>query len=491
MPGGLKISHKGLILVAIPVVFELLFVSLLIFMLQQAEADLRQEIKSKEIIYTAGVFGRNVAEGASSIAAYSTTKSEYFKEKYFGNKKEIHNRLKSLKKLLKDAGRKSQLKEFKKLETATAKGERVLEKLLKSTDRKIAGQKSDFSFHGPLAMLHSKQLLGNVIKSAQNIIDREKLLEESYLDAASKSRERLKYLIMGFVVFNIFIAVILANFFSKSITKRIKSVIQNTQRVPKGEELTPPIGGGDEIAELDVQFHQMVDELYKAQKMKQYLLSMVSHDLRSPLTSVQGVLTMLGAGAFGEISEKAKYRVQTAEKEVIRLIALTNDLLDVEKLASGNLEMELKNTNSSSIIEATVGSMTAFAEQHGIKIKAHPSDIDFRADKDRLVQVLVNLVSNAIKYSYKGDTVTVKVESNDQAVIFSIKDQGRGIPEDYIERVFDKFQQVEESDSSEKGGKGLGLAICKSIVEAHGGEISVDSTYGVGSTFWFSIPLDS
>ena len=487
MPTGLKIAHKGLILVAIPVVFELIFVSFLIVMLQQAESDLRKEIRSKEIIYTAGNFGRNVAEGATAIAAYSTTRSVFFKEKYRDSKVGMKKQLKNLKKLMKEADKQDQLKRLEKLELATSKGKAVLDKILESTEQKIAGKSPSFKFSGPLAMVSSKRMMTEIIQATQAIRIEEKLNAERYLKASSKSRERLQYLIMGFVGFNIFLAVILANYYSKSITHRLKTVVDNTYRVPKGEELTPIIGGNDEITELDSQFHSMVDELYNAQKMKQYLLSMVSHDLRSPLTSVQGLLTMLAAGAFGELSDKAKVRVNTAEAEINRLINMTNDLLDVEKLASGNLEMESLEISSEDISKATTGSMTSFAEQHSVKLKVDDPGFRLNADKDRLVQVMVNLVSNAIKYSPKGSTVTIKVEQDEDQTTFSVIDQGRGIPEEFVDKVFDKFQQVEESDSKDKGGKGLGLAICKSIVEAHGGTIGLDSSFGKGSTFWFTI----
>ena len=487
----MKISTKGIILVSIPVVFELLFVTFLILMLQQAESDLRREITSKEIIYNTGVFGRNVAEGATVVAAYTTTHSDYFREKYENNRKGIHSQLRILKSLMTRANKADQLERLKKLEVTTKKGEAILDKIVKTTDSTIEGKSSGFAFSGPLAIVTSKKLIDEVMRNVQSILEEEKILAEAYLKAAAKSRERLQYLIMGFVVFNIIIAMVLANFFSRSITARIKSVIDNTYKVPKGEALTPPIGGSDEIAELDQQFHDMVDELYKAQQMKQYLLSMVSHDLRSPLTSVQGLLTMLAAGTFGEISEKAKKRVETAEVEVKRLIDMTNDLLDVERLASGTLQMEISSTDTDQIIEATLGSMTAFAEQHGIILARQGENIDFQADGDRLVQVMVNLVSNAVKFSEPETTITLCAaidEADPEKVRFSVIDQGRGIPETHIDKVFEKFQQVEDSDASVKGGKGLGLSICKSIVEAHGGQIGVNSVQGQGSTFWFTVP---
>ncbi|MBZ0188197.1 MAG: HAMP domain-containing histidine kinase, partial [Candidatus Obscuribacterales bacterium] len=295
------------------------------------------------------------------------------------------------------------------------------------------------------------------------------------------------YLLMAFVGFNIGLAFLLNKSFSVYITNRLGAIIDNTQKVPKGEQLSPPIGGSDEIAQLDKVFHDMVDELYKAQRMKQYLLSMVSHDLRSPLTSVQGLLTMMAAGTFGKLTDRAQKRVESAEAEVSRLINMTNDLLDVERLASGNLVMILAPTPAREILDAALGSMQTLAEQHQVKLFADARDIMIEADKERLIQVMINLVSNAIKSSPADSTIILTAGVQDDLVVFNVTDEGRGIPSEFIDKIFEKFQQVEESDSTEKGGKGLGLAICKSIVEAHGGTIGVVSEYGKGSTFWFSL----
>lgn len=130
-----------------------------------------------------------------------------------------------------------------------------------------------------------------------------------------------------------------------------------------------------------------------------------------------------------------------------------------------------------------------FAEQQGVKLAAsEQSKAEIFADRDRLVQVLINLVSNAIKFSPKGGTVTLAVSEEDAGIRFNIIDQGRGVPEQLREAIFDRFKQVEEDDAKVKGGSGLGLAICKAIVERHGGTIGVDSQEGKCSTFWFRIP---
>jgi two-component sensor histidine kinase len=221
------------------------------------------------------------------------------------------------------------------------------------------------------------------------------------------------------------------------------------------------------------------------------LLSVVSHDLRSPLTSVQGLLTLLSAGAFGVIPDKARERIASVESDLTRLTRLINELLDAEMLVSGKLVMRRQLIDVQELFDAAVGSLSGLALQQRVQLSVIKSNLQLYADKDRLVRVLVNIVANAIKYSPKGATVVLSAEFNGDSVILKVKDSGRGIPTKFQKAIFERFQQVSEGDWSEKGGVGLGLAISKSIVEAHGGKIGVDSQKGAGSTFWVSLPANT
>lgn len=221
------------------------------------------------------------------------------------------------------------------------------------------------------------------------------------------------------------------------------------------------------------------------------LLSVVSHDLRSPLTSVQGLLTLLSAGAFGVIPDKARERIASVESDLTRLTRLINELLDAEMLVSGKLIMRRSLIDVQELFDMAVGSLSGLAMQQKVHLSVIKSNLQLYADKDRLVRVLVNIVANAIKYSPKGATVVISAEFNGDSVILKVKDSGRGIPTKYQKAIFERFQQVSEGDWSERGGVGLGLAISKSIVEAHGGTIGVDSQGSPGSTFWVCLPANT
>ncbi len=231
-----------------------------------------------------------------------------------------------------------------------------------------------------------------------------------------------------------------------------------------------------------------VSERKELEKMKKEFVATVSHELRTPLTSIRGSLTLLSVGALGVLPEGVKKVVSIAERNTIRLIGLINDILDIEKLEAGKLDMVMDDLALSNVIERSQESVKSFAEQHGVNLIMAQTDIKVHADGDRLVQVLVNLLSNACKFSPKGGNVRVDVIDIPNWVEVRVIDQGRGIPEKFKNLLFQKFQQVEASDSRKKGGTGLGLVICKGIIEQHGGIIGVDSVEGQGSTFYFRIP---
>lgn len=231
-----------------------------------------------------------------------------------------------------------------------------------------------------------------------------------------------------------------------------------------------------------------VSDKYEIERMKRDFVATVTHELRTPLTSIRGSLSLLKAEAFGQLPAQMKNVVAIAERNTIRLIGLINDILDIEKLSAGKLEMHFSYVPLSVIIERTLESVKSFAEQYEVKIETTPTNLKAYADNDRIVQVLVNLVSNAVKFSPKDGVVTIVQIETDEWVEVQVTDQGIGIPKAKIGLLFQRFNQIKSADKRHQGGTGLGLAISKSIIEQHGGNIGVDSEEGKGSTFWFTVP---
>lgn len=222
--------------------------------------------------------------------------------------------------------------------------------------------------------------------------------------------------------------------------------------------------------------------------------SMISHELRTPLVSIRGTLSLLDGGRLGQLPEKAQQLTRIALSELERLNTLINDILDIKKIEAGKLTLKFKQVVPSEIIATTFQSMENMANQASIRLVSQVNTTDkIYADRDHVVQVLVNLISNAIKFSGNGQQVLVQAESRDtntvhKIVRFSVIDKGRGIPEGEIPKLFTQFQQVNQTDTMPRGGTGLGLAISKAIVEKHGGKIGVNSVLREGSTFWFELP---
>jgi PAS domain S-box-containing protein len=231
-----------------------------------------------------------------------------------------------------------------------------------------------------------------------------------------------------------------------------------------------------------------VTEAKKVERMKNEFVSTVSHELRTPLTSIRGALGLLEAGVMGPLEESTLEIVRIARTNSERLIRLINDMLDLEKIEAGKLEMVLRDVGAEALVESAVDSVRGTAEQAGVTVAIHlEPDLRAHVDVDRVVQVLTNLLSNAIKFSPRGGAVTLRARACEERARFEIVDRGPGIPPELRARLFQKFQQLDASDARAKGGTGLGLSISKAIVEQHGGAIGVDSTPGEGATFWFEI----
>ncbi len=235
-----------------------------------------------------------------------------------------------------------------------------------------------------------------------------------------------------------------------------------------------------------------ITERKEAEKLKQEVIAMVSHDLRAPLTSIGLTLEMVREGVVGELDEKGVKFIDRAKVSVAALIHMINDLIDVERFEAGGMALNYDEAVVDEIL-ASVEMVRPEAERKKIKLEVLPEPGIIEVDKERLGRVVVNLTNNAIKFTPEGKRITVgtKVLDHDtkpHEIEFFVHDEGPGIPAEKVELVFEKFQQVGTGSEGERKGSGLGLAICKAIAEAHGGTIGVESTAGEGSRFWFRVP---
>lgn len=233
-----------------------------------------------------------------------------------------------------------------------------------------------------------------------------------------------------------------------------------------------------------------ISERKHMDRVKSEFVSTVSHELRTPLTSIKGALGMINSGILGQLPDKAKRMVELAHNNTERLILLVNDLLDMEKIQAGKMNLQMAKINLTDLVKESIAMNQTYASNLKVKLALDnsPPDYFIAADPSRMSQVMANLISNAAKYSPADDVVRINIVAEDDFIKVSVTDNGRGIPTEYHSKIFQKFSQLDASDSRQKGGTGLGLNITKAIVEHHGGRIDFFSEVNCGATFYFTLP---
>ncbi len=234
-----------------------------------------------------------------------------------------------------------------------------------------------------------------------------------------------------------------------------------------------------------------ITERKRVDQLKSEFISTVSHELRTPLTSIRGALGLLSGGRVGDISAEAGEMVKIALNNSERLVRLINDILDVEKIRSGKLDFEISELDLAGAVEEAIAANRGFALEHETRIvvEGRLDSAKVQADPDRLAQVFANLISNAAKFSPKGKPIELGLDVGDELVRVTVRDWGPGVPEEFEERLFERFAQADGSDSRRTSGTGLGLSITKAIVEHMNGAIGYEPAEGGGSRFYFELPI--
>jgi signal transduction histidine kinase len=235
---------------------------------------------------------------------------------------------------------------------------------------------------------------------------------------------------------------------------------------------------------------QDVTRFKNLDRMKSEFIATVSHELRTPLTSINMAVDILSREVLGSVNEPQRDMLVTAKDDCERLTKLVKELLDMSRLESGKYELRSEKINLRSVVEEALKPLRLQFREKGIHLETEipPSTPEVPGDQQQLSWVVANLVSNALRYTPADGTVTIHSDLLDDSIRVSVKDSGRGIPADAVEVIFDKFVQIKQSTDAMPGSVGLGLAIAKEVVEAHGGRIWVESSVGQGSTFFFTIP---
>lgn len=590
---NLKLAHQGLVLVSIPLVFELVFVLSLSSLQHQTEIEAARLSRSKDILTEVNILASLFYEAVTTNITAAAGKTVALNNRFDDVMKRIRDHLGALQTLT--GGERNQTAAMMRFQRTVDRTLSLLDQVHKSVEK---GAWQDINIE------ESQQLLSELVADLRVVSRKQAETQRESSEGERRARRLVQQCVFAGVAVNVMLALALVLYFNKNTAARLKILMENTLKLGRRERLSPALAGTDELAHLDQTIHRMADELELAIKkeraildnasdiicsidpigmftavnpasldvlgyepseligkssvrivspatlksterslstiiqskstgtfenqmrhkdgrtidtlwsahwsedeqqlfcvihdisaskemlrVKQQFVSTLSHDLRAPLSSLKVMHASLVRGVYGQVPEAASAKLQSANQELVRLIALINDLLDIEKMESGKLEMDVREVLIQSVFDQTVNAIGAGAEEAGIKLVIHPSDAAIKADERRLVQVLVNLVGNAVKFSPSGQSVILTAYREENFLKVEVKDFGRGIPEAKLSSIFDRFGQVESSDATEKGGTGLGLAICKAIVEQLSGEIGVKSKLNEGSIFWFKIPL--
>ncbi len=591
----MKLIHRGLILVLVPVAFEFIFVGTLFGMMHQAEMEVARAEKAREIITHLNRIQRHILVWVAGLSPYASLSGTPGPAKARLAANNVKEEFKRLRKVVSDEP--EQLASVDKMEKSWDDGVKI------SVDIKDAWSMYSL-FNSSSGLERGRGLMSGLLDYSDAIRNQTEKIENESPERQAEIREYMKIWLSFGLTLNVVLAVALAFYFNRVTAARLAVVVDNTRRLAGGLPLNEPLRGDDEFARLDKVFNNMardinilaekerallvhavdvicsldadgtisdvspacekvwgykVDELLSkrlmsivfeddqnatlerislikktnadstfenrikrkdgrlvdmlwslnwsadqrtffcvahdnterknAERMKQDFVAMLSHDLRSPLNSVQAFFTMLREKVYGSLNDKGMNRAASLEGTVSWLIEMISDLLDIDKIEAGLADLDLREASLRDVADRASEALSNLADESAVEIVLPTNDAKVLIDNDMFMRVVTNLLSNAIKYSPKKSTVDVEISQAEGYVELRVIDHGPGIALENQESVFERFKQIKESDAKKHRSSGLGLAVSKAIVEQHKGTIGVTSALGEGSTFWVRLPV--
>jgi len=296
----------------------------------------------------------------------------------------------------------------------------------------------------------------------------------------------LNLIFLGIGVFSLVFSVVIGAFLAKRLSRPIQNTVSVTKQISDGDYKVriKENSNTKELDELMVSINQLADSLGKQETLRKRLTADVAHELRTPLTSIGTHIEAMIEGVWEPTTE----RLQSCHDEILRIGKMVQDMESLEKVESENLKLNKTKINLTEIAEKAVNNFEGDISKKNLKLSIDGNSADIFADKDRINQVFINLISNAVKYTPDGGEIHISISETEKSVKIGIKDNGIGIPEDELPFIFERFYRADKSRNRMTGGSGIGLAIVKSIVTAHGGVVEAESRLNEGSCFAVTLP---
>jgi signal transduction histidine kinase len=486
----MKLRHQGLIFLGIPLVCELLFLGALVFNLERLDEAAQREANAKRIIANCQEIRFSLNRYYMLLGAQRFMDTSRMEEKLASFSQNIDDKLALLRAA--SAGDKESSQIVKEYSANLGRAERLFADAAGSYER---GSQRAVLARFVEESEFVEELFDCFQKTAhceEQLIRRYEPVVREFQPQSLQNRQRLRDELVAIGALNTIVVVALFLYYRRHTLQRLRALMTNMSLFSLGRQDLVPVGGDDELAELDGKFRQMAEARDESESMRRSMYAMVSHDLRSPLTSTSLTLSFLLDSDTTQLPDNLSRKLQTINSEVNRLFRLSSSFLDMEKLEEGQFQLELTEIDATSLLKQALDAIAgqSNAKKVLIETRIEPPELLLKCDVDRTIQVLVNLLSNAVKYTPAQSTITVAVktvchEGSLPMIRFSITDQGKGISADNMDRLFTKYSQLEGSMA---GGSGLGLFICKQLVEAHGGRVGADNVGDSGSCFWFELP---
>lgn len=483
-----RIAEAGLALVIVPAIISCSMLWMLSQMIDQSQGEIQREFRSYQILRCLNAIHASHMYSGICTIMFNLTKTAEFAEKKQAYNQMARDNLSRLQTIFQESSDQQEREMAKRLEEQLRDIIRVEQKFLTSTTADI---KNNFN-----ALPSYDDGLPTDLYSYRTrlVRQREKLLLE---DRTSGLRDRKKaiLILLSSIILLAVSTTIAHQLLSKILTRHLFNAINNAKRLNSTEPLNQPEKGTDELAVLDRYIFDAAQELRQLENQRLELLSLLSEELKQPILETSAGIAKVLETEGAMMPEKSVTNIQNVVLEMSRLGVLVDDLTNIEMIDKSVLQLNPADFKVNDVFAATINSLKLLADIKSIKLVPESTDLVMHADRERVLQILVNLVSNAIKFSPNQTQVTMTAERVEGGVKLCVKDEGLGISQEDQAKIFQKFERASVRQSAPSSSStapipsaGLGLHICKMLVEAHGGSIEVSSKPGLGAAFSVFFP---